>query len=72
MPKKDQELQIFKNFLANVSYYCEYFSKPLPDEEFILKYWKEGVPLDDLVAKFENESKIVLKKDSKRRGKAIP
>lgn len=48
----------FKNFVENVRYYCEYNSKAMPDEAFILEYWKQEMPLDDIVEKYLKEHTV--------------
>ena len=56
MPKNPREAQLLKNFISNVRYYCEYNSKPVPDEKFIADGWKNKIPLDELVEKYERGS----------------
>jgi hypothetical protein len=58
MKLTDRERQTLKNFISNVEYYCSYFSKPLPDEDFISQHWKAGLPLDEIVDKFGKERPV--------------
>jgi predicted amidophosphoribosyltransferase len=46
------EEQRLKNFISNIHYYCEYFKKPIPDDNFIEECWKKEIPLDEVVALF--------------------
>jgi hypothetical protein len=53
-PRKKHDAQRLANFIENVRYYCEYNSKRMPDEKFIIDNWKKEIPLDELVEKYES------------------
>jgi len=49
---------LMKNFIENVKYYCEYYSKKVPDDAFIISGRKAGIPLDEIVERFEKARRL--------------